>query len=215
MFGRPLWDMEAADADAYFGTVLRAVPPNTGWREHRRSRPTSSSWSCDTRSRSTTCVWPSPGPSRARVAGPPASPPRATSTAGRCVPPTWAPTRSTTRPAAAAAAGARSAPHRGRAALPGLPALEDPHLRHLRQAGPVRDLPRHRQAVVSGLQTALGPLRGRRSGRADLRRKQPRAALLDLHPPRPRVSAHLPGLRAAGPHPHRPVRPLHTAPAST
>jgi hypothetical protein len=28
-FGRPLWDMEPADADAYFGTVLRAVPPNT------------------------------------------------------------------------------------------------------------------------------------------------------------------------------------------
>ncbi len=28
-FGRPLWDMEPADADAYFGTVLRAVPVNT------------------------------------------------------------------------------------------------------------------------------------------------------------------------------------------
>jgi integrase/recombinase XerD len=28
-FGRPLWDMDPADADAYFGTVLRAVPPNT------------------------------------------------------------------------------------------------------------------------------------------------------------------------------------------
>jgi hypothetical protein len=28
-FGRPLWDMEPADADGYFGTVLRAVPPNT------------------------------------------------------------------------------------------------------------------------------------------------------------------------------------------
>ncbi|MPY81523.1 MAG: site-specific integrase, partial [Actinophytocola sp.] len=28
-FGRPLWDMQPADADAYFGTVLRAVPPNT------------------------------------------------------------------------------------------------------------------------------------------------------------------------------------------
>jgi integrase/recombinase XerD len=28
-FGRPLWEMEPVDADAYFGTVLRAVPPNT------------------------------------------------------------------------------------------------------------------------------------------------------------------------------------------
>jgi site-specific recombinase XerD len=28
-FSKPLWDMEPADADAYFGTVLRAVPPNT------------------------------------------------------------------------------------------------------------------------------------------------------------------------------------------
>jgi integrase/recombinase XerD len=28
-FGRPLWDMEPADADAYFGKVLRAVPTNT------------------------------------------------------------------------------------------------------------------------------------------------------------------------------------------
>lgn len=28
-FGRPLWEMEPADADAYFGTVLRAMPANT------------------------------------------------------------------------------------------------------------------------------------------------------------------------------------------
>lgn len=28
-FDRPLWDMQPADADGYFGTVLRAVPPNT------------------------------------------------------------------------------------------------------------------------------------------------------------------------------------------
>ncbi|MBP2369864.1 tyrosine-type recombinase/integrase [Pseudonocardia parietis] len=28
-FGRPLWDMQPSDADAYFGTVLREVPPGT------------------------------------------------------------------------------------------------------------------------------------------------------------------------------------------
>jgi site-specific recombinase XerD len=28
-FGRPLWEMEPVDADAYFGTVLRSAPPNT------------------------------------------------------------------------------------------------------------------------------------------------------------------------------------------
>jgi hypothetical protein len=28
-FGKPLWDMQPGDADAYFGTVLRAVPTNT------------------------------------------------------------------------------------------------------------------------------------------------------------------------------------------
>lgn len=28
-FGKPLWDMQPTDADAYFGTVLRAVPTNT------------------------------------------------------------------------------------------------------------------------------------------------------------------------------------------
>lgn len=28
-FGRPLWDMQPGDADAYFGTVLREVPPGT------------------------------------------------------------------------------------------------------------------------------------------------------------------------------------------
>jgi hypothetical protein len=28
-FGRPLWDMEPADADAYFGNALRSAPRNT------------------------------------------------------------------------------------------------------------------------------------------------------------------------------------------
>lgn len=28
-FGRPLWDMEPADADAYFGRVLRGSPSGT------------------------------------------------------------------------------------------------------------------------------------------------------------------------------------------
>jgi hypothetical protein len=28
-FGRPLWDLQPSDVDAYLGTVLRAVPPNT------------------------------------------------------------------------------------------------------------------------------------------------------------------------------------------
>jgi len=28
-FGRPLWEMEPADADAYFGTALRAAAKNT------------------------------------------------------------------------------------------------------------------------------------------------------------------------------------------
>ena len=46
-FGRPLWDMESADADAYFGKVLRdtakghpavAGPARCG-RRSRRARP--------------------------------------------------------------------------------------------------------------------------------------------------------------------------------
>ncbi|MGI8305820.1 tyrosine-type recombinase/integrase [Saccharopolyspora hattusasensis] len=28
-FGRPLWDLQPSNVDSYFGTVLRAVPPNT------------------------------------------------------------------------------------------------------------------------------------------------------------------------------------------
>src|SRR5437879_4057980 len=28
-FGRPLWEMQPEDADAYFGSVLRASPPGT------------------------------------------------------------------------------------------------------------------------------------------------------------------------------------------
>jgi hypothetical protein len=30
-FGRPLWDMESADADAYFGRVLRGTAKGTLW----------------------------------------------------------------------------------------------------------------------------------------------------------------------------------------
>jgi integrase/recombinase XerD len=32
-FGRPLWEMEPSDADAYFGRELRGVP--SGTRPHR------------------------------------------------------------------------------------------------------------------------------------------------------------------------------------
>lgn len=35
-FGRPLWDMEPSDADAYFGRVLRARPAARGWLALRR-----------------------------------------------------------------------------------------------------------------------------------------------------------------------------------
>jgi len=42
-FGRPLWDMEAPDADAYFGKVCATPPRAPGCRGPRRSRPTSCS----------------------------------------------------------------------------------------------------------------------------------------------------------------------------
>lgn len=35
-FGKPLWDMESADADAYFGQVLRAAAKGTRLGERRR-----------------------------------------------------------------------------------------------------------------------------------------------------------------------------------
>ncbi|BFO18190.1 hypothetical protein SHKM778_45780 [Streptomyces sp. KM77-8] len=34
-FGRPLWEMEPADADAYFGKVPRARPAAPGWLARR------------------------------------------------------------------------------------------------------------------------------------------------------------------------------------
>jgi hypothetical protein len=42
-FGRPLWDMEPPDADAYFGKVLRDTAKAPGCHGPRRSRPTSCS----------------------------------------------------------------------------------------------------------------------------------------------------------------------------
>ncbi|MGW9133058.1 hypothetical protein [Streptomyces sp. NPDC055681] len=41
-FGRPLWDMEPADADAYFGKVLRDAP--SGGRLARSQALTSKAW---------------------------------------------------------------------------------------------------------------------------------------------------------------------------
>ncbi len=35
-FGRPLWEMEPADADGYFGRVLRGAPSGTRWPGRRR-----------------------------------------------------------------------------------------------------------------------------------------------------------------------------------
>ena len=52
-FGRALWEMEPADADAYFGRVLRGAPSGTRLAHRRRCASTSSSWSCGTRSSST------------------------------------------------------------------------------------------------------------------------------------------------------------------
>lgn len=47
-FGRPLWEMEPPDADAYFG-VLPGAPKAPAWRRRRRCRCFSSSSSCGTR----------------------------------------------------------------------------------------------------------------------------------------------------------------------
>ena len=53
-FGRPLWEMEPADADAYFGKVLRDTAKGTRLCEGAgAARPTSCSSSCVTRPRST------------------------------------------------------------------------------------------------------------------------------------------------------------------
>ncbi len=62
---------------------------------------------------------------------------------------------------------------------------------------------------LSSLQTALDPMLGLRRGRTAPRRHPRQAALLDLHPPRPRLLAQLPELRPARPHPRRTMRPLH------
>ena len=52
-FGRPLWDMEPADADEYFGKVLRGTARGRGCRGRKRSRRTSCTWRSGTRPRST------------------------------------------------------------------------------------------------------------------------------------------------------------------
>jgi integrase/recombinase XerD len=48
-FGRPLWDMEPADADAHFGTVFATRRMAPGWAARRRCGPISCSWSSGTR----------------------------------------------------------------------------------------------------------------------------------------------------------------------
>ncbi|WP_218009951.1 hypothetical protein [Actinomadura kijaniata] len=52
-FGRPLWEMEPGEADAYFGKVLRSTAKGTRLPRAQALRCSSCSWSCDTRSRST------------------------------------------------------------------------------------------------------------------------------------------------------------------
>jgi integrase/recombinase XerD len=49
-FGQPLWDMEPADADAYFGKVLRVRRRAPGWAARRRCGLISCSWRSSTRS---------------------------------------------------------------------------------------------------------------------------------------------------------------------
>jgi hypothetical protein len=61
-------------------------------------------------------------------------------------------------------------PDPGRVAVPELPSLEDADLLDLRAARPVRDLQGHPQALVPGMQEALGPLLALRHGRAGPRR---------------------------------------------
>ena len=52
-FGRPLWEMEPADADAYFGKVLRNAAKGAPGRHVRgRCGSTSCSWRSGTRWRS-------------------------------------------------------------------------------------------------------------------------------------------------------------------
>ena len=55
-FGRPLWEMRPADADAYFGKVLRERGRRRGRAGRPRWRCTSSTWSCGTRLRSITSL---------------------------------------------------------------------------------------------------------------------------------------------------------------
>ncbi|UFR07047.1 hypothetical protein KBP30_40510 [Streptomyces sp. Go40/10] len=52
-FGRPLWEMDPPDADAYFGKVLRASPSGTRLGRSQTLTTYFCSWSCGTRSRST------------------------------------------------------------------------------------------------------------------------------------------------------------------
>ena len=50
--GRPLWEMEPADADGYFGKVLREVARGTRLSRAQALKFFSCSWSCGTRLRS-------------------------------------------------------------------------------------------------------------------------------------------------------------------
>ena len=75
---------------------------------------------------------------------------------------------------------------------------------------PMRHLQGHRQALVPGLQAALGPLRPVRHHGPRPRRHRRRAALLGLRRPRRGILAHLPRLRAG--RTHRP-RALQDVPA--
>jgi hypothetical protein len=52
-FGKPLWDMEPPDADAYFGRMLKGAAKGTRLARSQALTRTFSSWSCGTRSRST------------------------------------------------------------------------------------------------------------------------------------------------------------------
>jgi hypothetical protein len=52
-FGRPLWEMEPADADAYFGRVLRESAKGTRLARAQALKTYFMFWSCATRWRST------------------------------------------------------------------------------------------------------------------------------------------------------------------
>ncbi len=52
-FGRPLWEMRPADADEYFGKVMRAAARNTRAARAQALRTCSLSWSSVIRRRST------------------------------------------------------------------------------------------------------------------------------------------------------------------